>query len=247
VSQFSFWNDLANGNMDPIWGWVYLIVLLAGYLAYTMGRAFSAQRRGLAGDSYELVLARFAILAAVGIVVVWFFNQNRNPNAGPKIQGVPWAVAVPIGLMIVLTLVLTKTTWGRHLFATGGNAEAARRAGIDTTMIRVSAFTLSSTVAALGGMFLASQNGSANQQIGSGNILLFAVAAAVIGGTSLFGGRGKPRDAIIGGIVIAMIPNGLGLRPSLALHPEFQQIITGAVLLAAAAVDALSRRRARAS
>jgi D-xylose transport system permease protein len=244
VSQYGFWNDLANGNMGLAWGWIYLIVLLVGYLAYTLWRAVSAQRRGLAGDSIQLVLARFAALAVVGIVLVWFFNQNRNPNAGPKIQGVPWAVSVPVGLMIALTLALTKTTWGRHLFATGGNAEAARRAGIDVTRIRVSAFTLSSTVAALGGAFLASQNGSANQQIGSGNILLFAVAAAVIGGTSLFGGRGRPRDAVIGAIVIAIIPNGLGLKPSLAIHPEYQQIITGAVLLLAAAVDALSRRRA---
>jgi D-xylose transport system permease protein len=246
ISRYSIWNDLANGNMSPIWGWIFVIVLLAGYLAYTLGRSLSAQRRGLAADSLQLVLVRFGSLAIVGILVVWFFNQNRNPNAGAKIQGVPWAASVPVALMIVLTLALTKTTWGRHLFATGGNAEAARRAGIDVTRIKVSAFTLSSTVAALGGIFLASQQGSANLSIGGGNILLFAVAAAVIGGTSLFGGRGRPRDAVIGAIVIAIIPNGLGLKPSLAIHPEYQQIITGAVLLAAAAVDALSRRRARA-
>jgi D-xylose transport system permease protein len=246
VSRYSLWNDLANGNMSPAGGWIFIIVLLAGYLAYTLWRATSAQRRGLAGDSLQLVFARFAALAVIGIVVVWFFNQNRNPNNGPKIQGVPWAASVPVALMIVLTLMLTKTTWGRHLFATGGNAEAARRAGINVTRIKVSAFTLSSTVAALGGLFLASQQGSANLSIGGGNILLFAVAAAVIGGTSLFGGRGRPRDAIIGAIVIAIIPNGLGLKPSLAIHPEYQQIITGAVLLAAAAVDALSRRRGRA-
>jgi D-xylose transport system permease protein len=247
VSRYSFWNDLANGNMKPVWGWVFVIVLLGGYLAYTLWRAVSAQRRGLAGDSLQLVFTRFAALAVIGIVVVWFFNQNRNPNAGAQIKGVPWAASVPVALMIVLTLALTKTTWGRHLFATGGNAEAARRAGIDVVKIKVSAFTLSSTVAALGGIFLASQQGSANLSIGGGNILLFAVAAAVIGGTSLFGGRGRPRDAVIGAIVIAIIPNGLGLKPSLAIHPEYQQIITGAVLLVAAAVDALSRRRARSS
>jgi D-xylose transport system permease protein len=244
VSQYSFWNDLANESMSPAWGWIYAAALLAAYLAYTLSRALSAQRRGLAGDSISLVLARFGVLAVVSAVLVWFFNQNRNPNAGAKIQGVPWAVSVPIGLMIVCTLALTKTTWGRHLFATGGNAEAARRAGIDVTKIKISAFTVSSAIAAVGGAFLASQQGSVNLAIGSGNILLFAVAAAVIGGTSLFGGRGKPRDAIIGAIVIAIIPNGLGLRPSLAIHPEYQQIITGLVLLVAAAVDALSRRRA---
>ncbi|PZS17021.1 MAG: ABC transporter permease [Pseudonocardiales bacterium] len=247
VVQYGFWNGLANDNMSPTWGWVYLVVLLLGYLGYTLSRALRARRRELAGDAISLVLIRFAAIAAVGIVVVAFLNQNRNPNPTAPIRGVPWAAAVPIGLMILCTLALTKTTWGRHLFAIGGNAEAARRAGIDVTRIRITAFTVSSAIAAIGGAFLASQQGSVNLSIGAGNILLFAVAAAVIGGTSLFGGRGKPRDAIIGALVISIIPNGLGLKPSLAIHPEYQQIITGLVLLLAAAVDALSRRRARQS
>ncbi|PZS26087.1 MAG: ABC transporter permease [Pseudonocardiales bacterium] len=247
VVQYGFWNGLANNNMTPTWGWVYLAVLLLGYLAYALGRALRAQQRGLAGDAISLVLIRFAAIAAVGIVVVAFLNQNRNPNPSAPIRGVPWAAAVPIAMMILCTIALTKTTWGRHLFAIGGNAEAARRAGIDVTRIKITAFTVSSSIAAVGGAFLASQQGSVNLGIGAGNILLFAVAAAVIGGTSLFGGRGKPRDAIIGALVIAIIPNGLGLRPSLAIHPEYQQIITGLVLLLAASVDALSRRRARQS
>jgi D-xylose transport system permease protein len=247
IVQYGFWNGLANDNMSPTWGWVYLAVLLLGYLAYTLGRSLRAQRRDLAGDAISLVLIRFAAIAAVGIVVVAFLNQNRNPNPTAPIRGVPWAAAVPIAMMILCTIALTKTTWGRHLFAIGGNAEAARRAGIDVTRIKITAFTVSSSIAAVGGAFLASQQGSVNLSIGAGNILLFAVAAAVIGGTSLFGGRGKPRDAIIGALVIAIIPNGLGLRPSLAIHPEYQQIITGLVLLLAATVDALSRRRARQS
>jgi D-xylose transport system permease protein len=247
VTRYSFWNGLANQNMSPAWSWVFVVVLLGGYLAYTLGRALRAQQKGLAGDAVPLVLSRFVVLAAIGVVVVAFLNVNRNPNPGPKIQGVPWAASVPVTLMIFCTIALTKTTWGRHLFAIGGNAEAARRAGIDVDRIRITAFTVSSTIAALGGAFLASQQGSVNLQIGAGNILLFSVAAAVIGGTSLFGGRGRPRDAIIGGLVIVIIPNGLGLRPSLAIHPEYQQIITGLVLLVAAAVDALSRRRAQRS
>jgi D-xylose transport system permease protein len=144
--------------------------------------------------------------------------------------------------MILCTIALSKTNWGRHLYATGGNAEAARRAGIDVVHTRVTAFTLCSAFGALGGIFLASSQSSASLDLGSGNILLFSVAAAVIGGTSLFGGRGKPRDAIIGALVIVIIPNGLLLKPSLG--PQWQQVITGAVLLIAAAVDALSRRRA---
>ena len=245
VSQYGFWNGLANDTMSPLWSWVYVLVLILGYLAYTLGRALRAQAKGLAGDAVPLVLVRAAVLAVIGVAVVLFMNTNRNPNPGPKIQGLPWAASIPIALMILCTIALTKTTWGRHLFAIGGNAEAARRAGIDVTKMKISAFVACSTLAAIGGAFLASSTGSVTLDIGSGNILLFAVAAAVIGGTSLFGGRGKPRDAIIGALVIVIIPNGLQLRPS--LPPQYQQVITGGVLLIAAAVDALSRRRARQS
>ena len=178
------------------------------------------------------------------MVITYFANQNRNPNPSFKIQGIPWAASIPVALMIACTIVLTKTTWGRHLFATGGNIEAARRAGIDVVHIKVGAFVAGSSFAAVGGIFLASYQGSASLDLGAGNILLFAVAAAVIGGTSLFGGRGKPRDAALGALVIVMIPNGIGLKPNLGV--QHQEVITGAVLLVAAAVDAVSRRRAAA-
>jgi D-xylose transport system permease protein len=193
----------------------------------------------------SLVLIRAGTIAVVAIVVTIFANQNRNPNADLsfKIEGLPWAATIPVTLMIVATIALSKTSWGRHLFATGGNPEAARRAGIDVVQIRVTAFTICSALGALGGIFLASSTHAVSLDLGAGNILLFAVAAAVIGGTSLFGGRGKPRDAIIGALVIVIIPNGLGLRPS--LPAQYQNVITGLVLLVAAAVDALSRRRAR--
>ena len=156
-------------------------------------------------------------------------------------QGIPIPAAIAIALMIACTILLTKTTWGRHLYATGGNAEAARRAGIDVVHMKVTAFTLCSAFGALGGVMLASSQSSASLDLGSGNVLLFSVAAAVIGGTSLFGGRGRPRDAILGALVIAIIPNGLLLRPSLGA--QWQSVITGVVLLIAAAVDAISRRR----
>ena len=144
--------------------------------------------------------------------------------------------------MLLCTIALSRTTWGRHLYATGGNAEAARRAGIDVRHMKVTAFVLCSAFGAFGGVLLASSQSSVSLDLGAGNVLLFSVAAAVIGGTSLFGGRGKPRDAIIGALVITIIPNGLLLNQKLNTH--WQEVITGVVLLLAAAVDAVSRRRA---
>jgi D-xylose transport system permease protein len=178
-------------------------------------------------------------------VVTYFANQNRNTNPYKLIEGIPYAAAIPIVLVIICTFALSKTTWGRHLFATGGNAEAARRAGIDVVHIKVTAFVLCSSFGALGGILLASSSHAVSLDLGTGNVLLFAVAAAVIGGTSLFGGRGKPSDALIGAVVITIIPNGLGLRPS--IPTQNQVIITGGVLIVAAGIDALSRRNSRTS
>jgi len=241
VNAYPLWHALAYDNMSPLQSWIFTIVVVGGYLAYTISKSLRAQARGLAADTMDLVLLRGGLIALVAVVITVLANQNRNTNPFKVIQGLPWALTVPIILMIICTIALTKTTWGRHLFATGGNAEAARRAGINVTHIKVTAFTLSAGFGALGGVFLASNTGGAQLDLGSGNILLFAVAAAVIGGTSLFGGRGKPRDALIGALVIVMIPNGIGLRPS--LPASYQNLVTGAVLLIAAAVDALSRRR----
>jgi D-xylose transport system permease protein len=215
---------------------------VAGYLGFTLVKSISAQRNGLARDSISLVLLRGGAVALVAVVITAMASTNRNTNAFKVIQGIPVPAAIAIVLMIACTLALTKTTWGRHLYATGGNAEAARRAGIDVVHMKVTAFTLCSAFGALGGIMLASSQSSASLDLGSGNVLLFSVAAAVIGGTSLFGGRGKPRDAILGALVITIIPNGLGLKPSLGA--QWQQVITGVVLLLAAAVDAISRRRA---
>ncbi|HEX3678755.1 MAG TPA: ABC transporter permease [Galbitalea sp.] len=243
ITNYSFWYDLTHKNLSPALSWVFTIVVVGGYLAYTLIKSITSQRRGLAHDKISLVVLRAGVLAAVGVVITILANENRNTNQFLKIEGLPIAAVVPVGLMVICTLALTKTSWGRHLYATGGNEEAARRAGIDVVHIKVTAFALCSSFAALGGIFLASYTGGVQLDLGAGNILLFSVAAAVIGGTSLFGGRGKPRDAIIGALVIAIIPNGLGLKPE--WPPQNQQVITGGVLLAAAAVDALTRRRSR--
>ncbi|HEX4189357.1 MAG TPA: ABC transporter permease [Marmoricola sp.] len=242
TSNYNLWHNLAYGNLSDTWSWIFVIVVLAGYVAFTVLKSVTAKRAGLARDGLALVLVRGGVLAAVAVVITILASGNRNTNQFRIIEGIPVPAVIAIVLMIVCTIALSKTIWGRHLYATGGNAEAARRAGIDVVHMKVTAFALCSAFGAIGGVLLASSQSSASLDLGSGNVLLFSVAAAVIGGTSLFGGRGKPRDAILGALVIAIIPNGLGLRPSLGA--QWQQVITGVVLLLAAAVDAVSRKRA---
>ncbi len=240
TSNYQFWFKLTYGNLSVAQSWIFVIVILAGYIGYTALRSMRAKAAGLAHEAMSLVLARGGALTAVAIVLTYLACRDRGTFSVR--QGIPVPAAIALGLMILCTIALTKTTWGRHLYATGGNAEAARRAGIDVVHMKVTAFAICSAFGALGGIMLASSQSSASLDLGSGNVLLFSVAAAVIGGTSLFGGRGRPRDAILGALVIAIIPNGLLLRPSLGA--QWQQVITGIVLLIAAAVDAISRRRA---
>jgi D-xylose transport system permease protein len=239
TSNYELWFKLTYGNLSVAQSWIFVIVIVAGYVGYTVLRSVRSKAAGLAHESISLVLARGGALAAVAILLTYLACRDRGTFAVK--QGIPIPAAIAIVLMIACTILLTKTTWGRHLYATGGNAEAARRAGIDVVHMKVTAFTLCSAFGALGGVMLASSQSSASLDLGSGNVLLFSVAAAVIGGTSLFGGRGRPRDAILGALVIAIIPNGLLLRPSLGA--QWQSVITGVVLLIAAGVDAISRRR----
>jgi D-xylose transport system permease protein len=236
---------LAHRNIPPASGWAIYAVFLGGYAAVTIYRSVRRRSRHLSAEPLSLVLLRVAGLAIVGALVVYFLNKNRQTNSiGTPIRGMPWVVPLILVLLVVLTLLLTKTRFGRHLYAVGGNAEAARRAGINVRKIRISAFAMCSTLAGIGGIALASYIGGVPLDIGGGNTLLFAVGAAVVGGTSLFGGRGRIRDAVLGGAVITLIPNGLLLKPN--LNASFQYVITGAFLLLAAAVDALGRRKAAA-
>jgi D-xylose transport system permease protein len=243
VARFDKVFGLANENFSPAQGWALLVVLLGGYLGYTIWRSISRRRENLSAEPLSLVLLRGAALTLVGVGAVYFLNQPRGGRGA--IQGIPWVVALILVLMVFWTLVLSKSSFGRHLYAVGGNTEAARRAGIDVPRIKLAAFAIGSGMAALGGVALSSRLGSIPSDLGGGNTLLYAVAAAVIGGTSLFGGKGKVRDAVIGGLVISLIPNGLGLKPNLGSAYDF--MITGMVLLVAASVDALSRKRAAAS
>ena len=172
--------------------------------------------------------------------VTALLSANRAPNPNFDISGIPWVLPVVVALFIFWTFVLTKTRFGRHLYAVGGNAEAARRAGLNGRRIRILAFVICSSMAAISGLLAASYTGKVSPGSGGGNELLYAVGAAVIGGTSLFGGRGRAMDAVIGGAVIATIPNGLGLLDQASY---INLLVTGGVLLLAASVDAISRRR----
>jgi D-xylose transport system permease protein len=243
--QFNVINNLANSNLKPVYGWVLFLVLIGAYLGYTLFRSIRRRADGLAAEPVALVLFRGVSLFIVGGAAVYLLNKERGPNpALASIKGMPYVVPVVLFLMIFWTFVLGKTAFGRYVYATGGNPEAARRAGIDLTRIRISCFAIGSGMAALGGVVAASKLGGVPSDAGGGNQLLYAVGAAVIGGTSLFGGRGRPRDAILGGLVIMMIPNGLGLAQ---LSSAYNFVVTGLVLLIAASVDALSRRRAAAA
>lgn len=240
--NYNLWYGLTHNNMTPWEGWLLVVVLGGGYLVATLIRSRMRQRGGLSYDDLSLVLVRAGIVLVLAAAITYWLNQNRSNSATLKIEGVPWAAGIPIIIMVIWTVVLSKSTWGRHLYAIGGSAEAARRAGIPVDRVKISAFVICSGMAAIGGLFLADFTGGATTGLGQGDILLFAVAAAVIGGTSLFGGRGKPRDAIIGALVIATIPNGVHLHD---LPENLNEVITGAVLLLAASVDAVSRRRSR--
>jgi D-xylose transport system permease protein len=245
TGNFDLVNKISNGNVPPLWGWVLYVVLVGTYLAYTVTRSMRRRAQGLSAEPLALVAARGGFIALIGAVALALLNQERSPNPNFPIQGAPYVLPIIILFMVFWTFVLTKTRFGRYVYAVGGNAEAARRAGIELSRIRIACFAIGSGMAAIGGVVQASRLGSIPSDAGGGNTLLYAVAAAVIGGTSLFGGRGRARDAVIGGIVIAMIPNGLGLLPNLPSSANF--VITALVLLVAASVDAVSRRRAAAS
>jgi D-xylose transport system permease protein len=223
--------DLTGTFFDPAVGWV---IGIAGIVAYGAGLLYARRRRLQAGLEAEplggaiarLVLVSIAIVAAVAIL-----NEDR---------GVPLAALIVVVLMVVFTFITERTRYGRHIFAVGGNAEAARRAGIRVNRIRISVFMLASTLAAAGGILAASRLLSVNQQSGSGDVLLLAIAGPVVAGTSLFGGRGFVWSALLGAIVIGSISNGMDL---LGLESDIKFMITGAVLLAAVTIDAATSLR----
>ena len=228
-------------NVPITAGWIAAGLIVVGFAALSLWRYRSLSAKGLVHQPLGLVVIRIAVLAVIVLGLTALLSANRAPNPALfNISGIPWVAPVVIALLLFWTFVLTKTRFGRHLYAVGGNAEAARRAGINVRRVRISAFVICSSMAAISGMLAASYTGKVSPGSGGGNELLYAVGAAVIGGTSLFGGRGRAMDAVVGGLVIATIPNGLGLLNQ-ASYINF--LVTGGVLLLAASVDAISRRR----
>jgi D-xylose transport system permease protein len=216
-------------------GWTIAIVGIALFAAVSLIGWRRKQRAGLRVPALGALLLRLGIAAAAILIAVAVLNNDR---------GVPLAALIFIGFVVLFQFITTKTTFGRHIFAVGGNAEAARRAGISVTRIRIVVFAIASSMAAVGGIMAASRLLAVNQSSGSGDFLLLAIAGPVIAGTSLFGGRGSVWTALLGALVIGSISNGMDL---LALESSVKFMVTGAVLLAAVIVDALARRRRQAT
>jgi len=235
-------NAIANKNLTPVLGWGLFVATVLGFAAVEAQRARSRRASGLRSEPLSVIGSRVAGLAILGGVAVYLLNEERSRNpAFVSLRGVPLVVPLILALVVLWTFVLSRTRYGRHIYAVGGNAEAARRAGIPVDRIRISVFVIGSAMAAIGGIVAASRATSVDPNAGGGNTLLYAVGAAVIGGTSLFGGKGRVIDAVLGGAVVAIIDNGMGL---LGYSAGVKFIVTGLVLLVAAGVDALSRRRA---
>jgi D-xylose transport system permease protein len=234
-----------NKNL-PVWlGWALYAVGMGLYGLLSYRRLASRRAGGLHAESPAVWAVKFIAVAALLGLATWYLSIERSQNtAVTSIKGVPMVVPVLIVLMVLLTFLLTRTAWGRHVYAVGGNAEAARRAGINVASIKLSCFIMCSTLAGVAGILISSRDNSVSPTTGGQQTLLYAVGAAVIGGTSLFGGKGRIIDPVIGGLVVAVIANGMGL---LGLSAAVIYMVTGLVLLVAASVDALSRKRAAAT
>ena len=231
--------NLMAGTIDPTVSWIAMAILVLGLGAFLWFGDRRRRRSGLVAPPVGLTVLKIALIAAAGVVVVAISNINRA-NFG-TLAGVPWVVPIVLFVLGAWTILLERTQFGRYVYAIGGNAEAARRAAINVALIRTVAFALCSMTAGIGLILYASYIGGMSNNVQGGQYVLFAVAAAVIGGTSLFGGRGKVIHGVLGGLVIGGIYNGMYLQ---GLDVQRIFIVTGLVLLAAVSIDALSRRAA---
>ncbi len=231
--------DIYSGSLSPVAGWIVMAAAVAGAGALFLVRDSRRRASNLTAPPLSVTLLKIGAMAVAGVVVVLIGNTNRGVGF-TVVRGVPWVVLVVVVVVFVWSVLLARTRFGRYIYAIGGNAEAARRAGISLTRIRVLAFTLCGLTAGIMGIIYTSYLGSVSTGVQGGQLVLLAVAAAVIGGVSLFGGRGKMVGALLGGLIVAVIYNGLEL---LGLGAAPQYIWTAAVLLAAVTVDTLARRR----
>ncbi|AQS49888.1 hypothetical protein BMG03_12600 [Thioclava nitratireducens] len=232
-------NNFANGTLSPLMGWLMTGVVVLVFAILTFSKDAKRRKSGLVAPPMGLTIAKIAAAVIAGIVLVTISNMNRGVARFP-LSGMPWVIPIVFAVLLAWSFLLGRLKFGRYVLAIGGNAEAARRAGINLRLIRTAAFTLAATTAGLGGIIYASRLRSISTSFDGGTIVLYVVATAVIGGTSLFGGRGHPIHAILGGVVIAAIVNGMAL---LGLPAAVQLMATAAVLLASITVDVVVRRR----
>ena len=226
---------LTNTFYSDTVGWILALVAIGAYAAMALRGRQKRVSEGLSAPQLGLVVLRIGLVAVAVLVAVWVLNDDR---------GVPLAALILVGFCLLFFYLTTRTTFGRHIFGVGGNAEAARRAGIHVTRVRVIVFMIASTMAAIGGIMAASRLLAVNQSSGAGDFLLLAIAGPVIAGTSLFGGRGSVWHALLGALVITSISNGMDL---LALQSSVKFMVTGAVLLLAVIIDAIARRQRQAA
>jgi D-xylose transport system permease protein len=224
-------NDVANYVLPKNAGWILAAVFVVGFAGATIGGQIMRARAGLRVGNPILTAIRIVFWCGLAVAVVAVCNHSR---------GVPFAGLLIVFLTVLGTYVATRTTFGRHVYAVGGNAEAARRAGINVRLIRILVFMISGGMAALGGIIFASRLNSVDLTAGGGTILLDAISAAVIGGTSLFGGRGFVKAALFGGLIIGMISNGVDL---VGYSDSTKYITTAVILLSAVTLDTVLRRR----
>ncbi len=211
-------------------GWIIGLTISVAYVAGTLGAALSGRRHGIPIRDPLLFFVKLVVIPLITLLTVWYLNKNL---------GVPFALLLVVAMLLILTFLSKRTTFGRHVYAVGGNAEAARRSGINVKRIRILVFMISGFMAGLGGIVLASRLQSVDLQAGSGTLLIDAISAAVIGGTSLFGGRGEIRNALVGALLITTIANGMNTvgYPNGTIY-----IVTGSILLVAVTFDTIARR-----
>ena len=230
--------SIMNENLPILGGWLLLLVVLGITLGMGLYDRARRTRKGLVNKPLSLLLIKVGFMAVIGSAVVYVLNLDRSASVKP-IYGVPIVIPIVLAIIFIGTIVLDRTMFGLHLYAVGGNPEAARRAGIKVSRIRITAFVITSVLAVIAGLFHVSRIGVVEAAAGR-TIVLSGVAAAVVGGVSLFGGRGRLAHAALGALVIAIIDNGLGL---LGLSAGISFVVTGSVLALAATIDAVSRKR----
>jgi len=239
VSQTSPISKLSNSQMSPTLTWIVVIGAVVVFAAVTLNTSRSRRARGLHTVPLGVTVLTIVVLAVVGVVLALICNANRSGFG--TIEGMPWLFPYVLLIILAYTWLLSRTRTGRYLYAVGNNPEAARRAGINVKWIVTFGFIMSSATAALAAVVYIGTQGSMSIDINGGQLVLFAVAAAVIGGTTLFGGRGRMVNALLGGVVIATVFNGLSI---MGASPEVVNLVTAVVLIAAVSLDALVRRRA---